>query len=471
MNGTALEELREFPGAMEELLVARDLIAGTPGRWRVLYHNDGDGIASASVAAVALSRWGRPWQLTPLVSLEVARLDALLTRTRTPVLVLDTGASYLERLRRHPRPVLVLDHHRPPSPDAPTGGSLLHVNPHHWGVDGMSECSASTLTYLLARCVDPANEDLVPYAFAGAVADRMQVGGFRGLNLRLLERAEGKGLLTRRREPALTGPSLGEGVTRSVDPYVVGLSGRPGPVTGFLQALGLDPKATVRSLSEPDRETLASALALRLLDQGARSEFCERVTEEHLYPLPGGEEVVAISALQNACAREGEPSRGIALALGDPAARIRAEDLERDWQARVLKELGQLETERKVEVHDFLQALWVPDANLAGPVAGLALAYLLDPSRPVFALSSEASRTKVSARGTPFLTDQGLDLATAVREAARSVEGEGGGHRVASGASVPKGHEGAFLQEADRRLALQGYHPVPREARSMERSP
>ncbi len=471
MKGAALEELREFPGAMEELGAARDLLAGTPGRWRVLYHNDGDGIASASVAAVALSRWGRPWQLTPLVSLEEARLDALLTRTRGPVLVLDTGASYLERLRRHPRPVLVLDHHRPPAPEGPGGGHLLHVNPHHWGVDGMSECSASILTYLFARCLDPANEDLVAYGFAGAVADRMQVGGFRGLNLRLLERAERKGLLHRRREPTLTGPTLGEGLARSVDPYVAGLSGRPGPVTGFLQALGLDPQATVRSLSEADRQTLVSAWALRLLDQGARPEFCERVTEEHLYPLPEGEEVVTLSAFQNACAREGEPSRGIALALGDRESRRRAEELERDWQGRVLRELGRLETERPVEGFGSLQAIWVPDANLAGPVAGLALAYLLDPSRPVFALSSEPSRTKVSARGTPFLTDRGLDLATAVREAARAVGGEGGGHRVASGASVPKGHEGAFLQEADHRLSLQGFRTAPRESRPKESSP
>ncbi len=471
MKGSALEELREFPGAMEELTAARDLLAGTPGRWRVLYHNDGDGIASASVAAVALSRWGRSWQLTPLLSLEEARLDALLTKTRAPVLVLDTGASYLARLARHPRPVLVLDHHRPPAPEEPSGGSLLHVNPHHWGVDGMSECSASMLTYLFSRSLDDVNEDLVAYGFAGAVADRMHVGGFRGLNLRLLERAEGKGLLDRRREPTLSGPTLGEGLARSVDPYVAGLSGHPAQATAFLNPLGLDPRARVASLSDEERRTLASALALRLLAQGARSEFCERVTEEHLYPLPGGDEITALSALQNACAREGEPSQGIALALGDPQARSRAEALERDWQDRVLRELGHLQTDRKVEVHDHLQAFWVPDANLAGPVAGLALAYLLDPTRPVFALSAGTARTKVSARGTPFLTDRGLDLAVAVREAARSVGGEGGGHRVASGASVPKGQEGAFLQEADRQLALQGSPLAPREPRMMENLP
>jgi hypothetical protein len=87
----ALDELRERPGALEELTSARDLLAGTPGRWRVLYHNDGDGVASATVAALALLRWGRSWQLTPLVSLEEARLDALLAKTRSPVLVLDTG--------------------------------------------------------------------------------------------------------------------------------------------------------------------------------------------------------------------------------------------------------------------------------------------------------------------------------------------------------------------------------------------
>ena len=45
--------------------------------------------------------------------------------------------------------------------------------------------------------------------------------------------------------------------------------------------------------------------------------------------------------------------------------------------------------------------------------------------------------------------NKGLDLALALREAAGEVGGSGGGHPVASGASIPLGKEDAFLELVD----------------------
>jgi RecJ-like exonuclease len=62
---------------------------------------------------------------------------------------------------------------------------------------------------------------------------------------------------------------------------------------------------------------------------------------------------------------------------------------------------------------------------------------------------------KVSARGTPGLTRRGLDLSAVMREAAAAVGGEGGGHDVAAGATVPADTEAEFVAVADRLVGEQ----------------
>lgn len=52
-------------------------------------------------------------------------------------------------------------------------------------------------------------------------------------------------------------------------------------------------------------------------------------------------------------------------------------------------------------------------------------------------------------RGTRELVDMGLDLSTAMRDAGSIVGGHGGGHPVASGATIPKGKETEFLKIVD----------------------
>jgi nanoRNase/pAp phosphatase (c-di-AMP/oligoRNAs hydrolase) len=67
---------------------------------------------------------------------------------------------------------------------------------------------------------------------------------------------------------------------------------------------------------------------------------------------------------------------------------------------------------------------------------------------------------KASGRGTKDLIEEGLDLATAMSEAAAAVGGIGGGHNIAAGASIPEGREEDFLLELAAIVARQ----IPRLA-------
>jgi RecJ-like exonuclease len=50
---------------------------------------------------------------------------------------------------------------------------------------------------------------------------------------------------------------------------------------------------------------------------------------------------------------------------------------------------------------------------------------------------------------------QGLDLSVVMREASQAVGGDGGGHDVAAGATIPTGAEEAFIEHADRVVGEQ----------------
>jgi single-stranded-DNA-specific exonuclease len=456
------ESFVAHPLYSQEFTRARELLLATPGRWRIIYHYDGDGIGAASALIRALRRLGYGFQTTALKGVDRVRIEELLKATPGPVIVTDTGASWPESYAAHRHPVIVLDHHTYPGhPTPPTvPAHVAFVNPLDWGVDGMNEMCASTLCWLFTIFLDPKNWDNVPWALSGAIHDRQHVGGFRGLNEMLVREAIHRQLLTERKELALRGATVAAGLEASIDPYFVGLSGRGETASEFVRRLGITPDRTLESLDAAERERLAAALTARLAQQGARPEFCERVlTERWSFP---GESVDAeeLSQLQNAAGRAEEPGVGVALAFGDPEAARRCRGFWETWQSGVLRGLRRLEDDGP---HQLTAIQWFqsPELTLAGTQAGLAITYFLDPFKPVFVLSQSDGSTNVSSRGTTWLVSRGLDLATACREAAAKVHGEGGGHRVASGATVPTDREQEFLQEADRIIAKQ--LPAPLE--------
>ena len=102
------------PHYTQEFERARALLLAHPRRWRIIYHYDGDGIASTSSALRAFHRLGYPAQATPLVGVERELVATLLNATTGPVLVVDTGATWLDLFSGHRAPVVVLDHHKYP---------------------------------------------------------------------------------------------------------------------------------------------------------------------------------------------------------------------------------------------------------------------------------------------------------------------------------------------------------------------
>jgi single-stranded-DNA-specific exonuclease len=452
------------PRYQREFERARALVLAHPRRWRVIYHYDADGIASASSAVRAFGRLGYPVQATPLLGVERDRMKGLLAATKGPVLVADTGASWLDLYPSHPFPVVVLDHHKYPGvpnpPELPP--HVAFVNPLDWGVDGMSELCASTLTWLFTVFLDPINWDNAAWGLSGAIGDRMHVGGFHGLNGILVDEAVRRSIIVRRPGLSLLGSSLGAALATAIDPFFRGLSGHRAHADTFLRELTLDPDAPPRSLSPDESTRLVAALRARLDASGVLPEFAAVLNQERWFLPSHGMDAEELSNLQSATGRAGIPGVGVAMALGDGTAFDRARAAETEWRDGILRGLLRIEEHG---VHAMTGICWFesPETPLAGTQAGMAMNYLLPPDRPVLVFSAgDPGPTKVSGRGTLGLVDRGLDLSTALRSGAAAVGGEGGGHRVASGATIPPGTRDRFLEVVDRAVAEQLKIGAPR---------
>lgn len=435
---------------------ARALVLGNPRRWRVIYHYDADGIASASSALRAFARLGYPAQATALAGVERERMDALARSTAGPILIVDTGATWLDLFATHAHPVVVLDHHQYPGVPfpPPLPEHVAFVNPLDWGVDGMSEMCAATLTWLFTIFLDPRNWDNAPWGLSGAIGDRQHVGGFRGLNATLVNEAILRSQLVRRPGVALFGSTMGAAIAGSIDPYVRGLSGRPEAVGRFLEGLGIDAARAPSSLTTEESHALVASLHDRLRESRVPPEAAQVLDQDRWFVPALGLDAEELSNRQSAAGRAKTPGLGVAYALGDPAAADAVRLAEEGWRTGILRGLRRLEDEG-VNSMSSLQWFESPDATLAGTQAGMAILYLLDPERPVFVFSEGPGPTKVSARTTLGLVDRGLDLAAACAAAAAGVGGEGGGHRVASGATIPAGTRDRFLAEANRLVGTQ----------------
>jgi len=162
----------------------------------------------------------------------------------------------------------------------------------------------------------------------------------------------------------------------------------------------------------------------------------------------------------NATARYERADVGLAVCRGNrDDALDRAQTLLANHR-RNLSEGLTLVQDQGVIREDHLQ--WFDAGNairetIVGIVAGMALGTDgVDSDRPIFAFASKNDEeTKVSARGTGPLVGRGLDLSVVIQEASRAVGGDGGGHDIAAGATVPAGEETAFVAAADEIVSDQ----------------
>jgi len=453
-------------------------------------HIDADGLTSAAIATSALARAGIPVETVFKKQLDADEIATIAARDESVVLFTDFGSGQLDAISEHVAAgafeAVVADHHQPADPDACDDDAVYetdgyadfeyHCNPLLVGVNGASELSGAGAAYALARALEPAdgdNRDLAALAVVGAAGDMQAVGGeLAGANRGIVEEGVAADVLREGTDLSLYGkqtrplPKLLEYATEVPIP---GISNDQAGATRFLEELGLDLKRqgewrTWADLSDDERQTVASALVQRAVERGVPAGKIETLvgTTYTLTAEPAGTELrdaSEFSTLLNATARYERADVGLAVCLGERQAPLEQARKLLANHRRNLSEGLDLVKDRGVTHTEHVQYFDAgddADDGLADGVAGMALGTDgVDADKPIVAFADADGETKVSARATGPLVGRGVDLSVVMGEAARSVGGDGGGHDIAAGATVPAGEEDAFIAAADDIVADQ----------------
>lgn len=416
-------------------------------RVRVISHHDADGILSAGIASIALHRLGIGFHVTLVRGLDEDLISRLNDEGNETTVMCDLGSGDIESLENVNTRLIVLDHHQIQGEARKT----LQINPHLEGLNGGEVLCGSMLSFLFATSLDEKNWDLLFYALSGAIADKQHLGGFKGPNATILDKAVELGIVEKKKGLFLEG-EVKHALTNSTDPYL-GFDNSES-VESLLGKLGIESSAMIEDLDDSTMRSLTSMLALRLLSKGARPEAVENLSGD-IYWFPAVKRSANSMAEDlNACGRTREEMTGLRLCFRDTEAIQKVKELRREYEKKIMAGIQEFKIESGFK-KDHIQFFYCSEPRIAGALAGIKMQYFPDQERAAFALTVLKDRTKVSCRGTKYLVSKGLDLATACREAAKAVNGRGGGHSIASGALIPKGKEERFLVHADKTIGMQ----------------
>lgn len=411
---------------------------------RIVSHNDADGLTSAGIMAQALFRAGLRFQLSIFGRLDEAVIEEVNKSISQGELVIfcDMGSGQPDLIGKVTADVIVLDHHQPVGQSP----AKAVVNAHLVGIDGATDISASGTCYLVARELNAANVDLAGLAIAGAVGDRQL---FHTANAFILDEALKAGVVSVRKGLKVGDGNLAEVLAYSTEPFL-DITGYPEKVNEFLELIGLS--GNIESLSEEEILRLVNAVALKLVRQASPEAVEAVIGEIFLLNRELVKNVYDFISILNTCGKQKIYGLALALCLKDKEIVNEALSLKKEHEKKLT--LNIRENIDKIRRGENLWYINAVDALSTGDLASTVVRYI-HPELPFICVNESEGILKVSARGTRELVSKGLNLSFALREAAGAVGGSGGGHSVASGASIPLGSSDEFLSIADRIIGDQ----------------
>ena len=155
-----------------------------------------------------------------------------------------------------------------------------------------------------------------------------------------------------------------------------------------------------------------------------------------------------MAELLDACGRTMTQGIGIAMCLGSKDDLLRAMELRDQYNRAIMEATVKIDKEGLKNMDNF-QYFDSSETGFTGVLCGIMMHYVSDPSRPTIGMNATEDKVKLSGRATYKQLDRGVDLAVALRESTKTVGGEGGGHSIASGGSIPLGTTEEFLKNLD----------------------
>jgi single-stranded-DNA-specific exonuclease len=435
----------------------------------VVTHIDADGITAGAIAVETLRRLGKGYSLECVKQLDESVMKKLCSERHELVWFTDLGSSITNQYPEIAK--VITDHH-----ECPADSDLsFHFNPHLFGRDGSYELSGAGATYLVSKAICKKNRDLSGLAIVGAIGD-LQDRRFcelRGINTEIVSDGKEAGVLQAIKDLRYFGKEtrpLAKLLQYASDPLIPGMSGREDACTAFLQELKIELKdgdAWRRwvDLDVEEKRKIVSAIIQMLLSKGFGYHVASRVLGESylLCKEKVGTELhdaKEFATLLNSTARYGQYEVGLQVCLGDRGKWLKEALHLLTGHRHNLVEGLQFAREEKIQKRTYVQYFHAGD-GIRDTIIGIVTNMMLntedvDKKLPLLGFAhTENGEVKVSARAVQGLVDRGLDLAAALTTAAKELNGIGGGHNIAAGATIPKGKEEEFLELVEREIKRQ----------------
>ena len=417
---------------------------------QVYSHYDADGVSSAAILAKTLMRTGKEFRVTLFTTLNDYNMEVIRNSKADCVIVSDLGASYIDQLDQMEQDVVVLDHHTIIS----EAKRVCYANPHLYGIDGMTSGCGATMCLLFAVTMDERNWDLVQIAFAGIAGDRQHINGVSGLNVYLLEEGTRRGYIERMQGSLIPAGDLMTELFLCTDPYIRGVTGDVDGVAKLMSDAGVENGKSFMDLTEEERRRLSSLIAIKLTQQGVLLSSMEEIARDRYYLKGMRMDAENLSSILNNCGRAGIGGVGIAAGMGDERCLNEGAKQSRESAKLVVEAMVDLDR-RGLNQMEHIQWFDSTDSGFTGMLCGIAMQSIGDHTKPTIGMNKSNDPVNLSSRGMFCQLERGVDLAKAMREACASVGGQGGGHRIAAGGSVPLDKVDEFLANLDRIVGEQ----------------
>ena len=162
----------------------------------------------------------------------------------------------------------------------------------------------------------------------------------------------------------------------------------------------------------------------------------------------------------NSTARYGKHEVGLNVCLGDRGSWLeKARNLLRGHRQNLVEGL-QCAREEQIQKRSYIQ-FFHAHKGIRDTIIGIVTNMLLnteevDQTLPLLGFAeTENGEIKVSARTTQTLVSNGINLSVAMNHAASQVNGIGGGHSIAAGATIPIESEEDFIKFLEQEIRLQ----------------
>ena len=165
-------------------------------------------------------------------------------------------------------------------------------------------------------------------------------------------------------------------------------------------------------------------------------------------------EIEQFADLLDACGKGGHRDIGLSLCLGDEKSYQKAKQNEKTFKQNLLESLCNIEKNGVKEKKSY-RYFYTDNTSLGGVIGGIASNFILDKEKPLFSIAKKQDELHISGRGNQYLVKKGLDLGGAMNAIATKFHGNGGGHSIAAGATIPIDVEEQFIKETDVLLSKQ----------------